>query len=335
MVLLLLLLIPVTTEATKKKNIVSSRKPLPNEGVFYFWCMKMPPPLKPGDRVAVVNPAKRLQSDMEAGLGLLKAWGLEPMLGKHVNKEHQLFAGEDAERLEDLQWALEDPEVKAIIIARGGYGTTRILDQLNLDNFLKEPKWVCGFSDITTLLCRLDNEGVAAIHGPMVASMGRNEDSDEYLRGLLFGQSLSYTVKGTKSNVLGQGQGELIGGNLTMICNSIGTSSEINTKNRILFLEEVGEYIYHLDRMMVHLLRAGKLGTLQGIVIGDFSSMKDHNDSFGMSTLDVLKSHFNHLGCPVAYGFPAGHEKKNYPMAFGVPAMLQVGAEKVRLDISQ
>ena len=134
---------------------------------------------------------------------------------------------------------------------------------------------------------------------------------------------------------MGEGWGELIGGNLTMISNSIGTSSEINTNNRILFLEEVGEYIYHLDRMMVHLLRAGKLSTLQGVVIGDFSSMKDHNDSFGMSTHDVLRSHLNHLGCPVAYGFPAGHEKKNFPLPFGLPAHLEVGASSVKLSINQ
>ena len=297
--------------------------------------MKTPAYLKPGDHIAVVNPAKRLQSDMAAGLQLLKDWGLVPVLGQHVNEEHHLFAGEDAQRQQDLQWALDDPEIKAIVIARGGYGTTRILDQLNFDAFNEQPKWVCGFSDITTLLCRLDNLGLAAIHSPMVASMGRDEESDQYLKALLQGEAIDYEVKARRENVTGSAEAEVIGGNLTMICNSIGTSSEINTKDRILFLEEVGEYIYHLDRMMVHLLRAGKLSSLKGVIIGDFSNMKDHNDTFGLSTLEVLRSHLNHLGCPVVYGFPSGHEHKNYPLPFGLPVKLEATAESVKLSIRQ
>ena len=295
--------------------------------------MKVPAYLQSGDKVAVVNPAKRLQSDMAAGLQLLKDWGLEPVLGRHVKEEHHLFAGEDAQRLQDLQWALDDPEIKGIVIARGGYGTTRILDQLNFDTVEQQPKWICGFSDITTLLCRLDNLGMAAIHGPMVASMGRDAESDQHLSSLLKGEALSYEVTGRRENVEGSATAAMIGGNLTMICNSIGTSSEINTKDRILFLEEVGEYIYHLDRMMVHLLRAGKLSSLKGVIIGDFSNMKDHNDTFGLSTLEVLRSHLNHLGCPVAYGFPSGHELKNYPLPFGVPVSLVVTEKEVRLAI--
>lgn len=295
--------------------------------------MKVPAYLQPGDKVAVVNPAKRLQSDMAAGLQLLKDWGFEPVLGQHVKDEHHIFAGEDAQRQQDLQWALDDPEIKGIVIARGGYGTTRILDQLSFDAFEKQPKWICGFSDITTLLCRLDNLGHSAIHGPMVASMGRDDESDEYLKSMLKGNSLTYEVSCRRGNVPGNAEAEMIGGNLTMICNSIGTSSEINTKNRILFLEEVGEYIYHLDRMMVHLLRAGKLSSLKGVIIGDFSNMKDHNDTFGLSTLEVLRSHLNHLGCPVVYGFPSGHEHKNLPLPFGMPVNLEVDAKAVKLTI--
>ena len=309
-------------------------KPLPKEGVFLFSPMHIPNSLKAGDKVAVVNPAKRLQSDMAAGLDILKSWGLEPVVGTHAREAHNLFAGDDSQRQADLQWALDDPEIKAIIIARGGYGTTRILDELSFDKFMEQPKWICGFSDITSLLCRLDNLGVASIHGPMVASMGRNDDSDDWLKTMLLGGDIRYELTPRKESRAGRAKGALIGGNLTMICNSIGTSSEIDTRDKILFLEEVGEYIYHLDRMLIHMLRAGKLSSLRGVIVGDFSSMKDHNDTFGLSTREVLSSQLNHLGCPVLYGFPGGHEHKNLPIPFGVEVELSVEAAKATVEFS-
>ncbi len=293
--------------------------------------MIIPDSLKAGDKVAVVNPAKRLQSDMTAGLDLLKSWGLIPIVGENAGKEHHLFAGTDKERLADVQWAVDHPEVKAVIMARGGYGTTRILDDLNFDKLIQHPKWLCGFSDITSLLCRLDNLGIASMHSPMVASLCRDSRSDESVKRALMGEPLFYEIKSRKENSPGKTEATLIGGNLTMVCNSIGTSSEINTDGQILFLEEVGEYIYHLDRMMVHLKRAGKLSNLAGVIIGDFSSMKDHNDSFGYSTMEVLKSHLDALDCPVVYGFPAGHENHNLTLICGKQAILEAGAEKTTL----
>ena len=296
---------------------------------------KSPPYLKPCDKVAVVNPAKRLQSPIEEGLKRLRDWGLEPVLGKYVREEHNLFAGEDAQRREDLQWALDAADIKAILMARGGYGTTRILDELLFSGLRKNPKWVCGFSDITPLLCKLNNLGIASVHSPMLASLGRDDASDKSLQSLLFGDPVAYEVKPRIENVLGSTRAEIIGGNLTMICNSLCTASEIQTDGKILFLEEIGEYIYHLDRMMVHLLRAGKLSALAGIIIGNFSNMKDHKDTFGRSAKEVLKSHLNHLGCPVAYGFPAGHARKNLPLPFGLPVHLEVSAKHIRLTISK
>lgn len=269
---------------------------------------------------------------MRAGIEQLESWGLNPVLGKNIRKEHNLFAGTDEERLEDVQWALDDPGIKGVIIARGGYGTTRILDALDFSKFKTQPKWICGFSDITSLLCRLDNEGIASVHSPMVTSIYRDVRADDAMRKALFGERLEYEIAARKENVQGKAQATMIGGNLTMITNSIGTSSEINTAGRILFLEEVGEYIYHLDRMLVHLKRAGKLGGLTGVIIGDFSSMKDHNDTFGYSTIEVLKSHFNELDCPVVYGFPAGHENHNLTLMYGVPVNLDAREDTVRLS---
>jgi muramoyltetrapeptide carboxypeptidase len=294
--------------------------------------MIIPQFLKEGDKVAVVNPAKRLQSDMAEGLALLRKWGLEPLVGQHARKEHHLFAGTDEERLNDVQWAIKHPEVKAVIMARGGYGTTRILDQLDFSRLLEQPKWICGFSDITSLLCKLDNIGLASMHSPMVASLCRDVRADEAFRMALFGEPLTYSVDVRRENNTGSAEGVLIGGNLTMICNSIGTSSEINTKERILFLEEVGEFIYHLDRMLIHLKRAGKFDALAGVVVGDFSSMKDHNDTFGYTTMEVLNAHFNDLDCPVVYGFPAGHENYNLTLVYGQEARLDVSDKAVELS---
>lgn len=294
--------------------------------------MTIPDSLKEGDKVAVVNPAKRLQSDMSKGLKLLESWGLDPIVGENVYKEDNLFAGTDEERLKDVQWALDHPEVKAVVMARGGYGTTRILDSLNFDALRKYPKWLCGFSDITSLLCRLDNLNIASMHSPMVASLCRDMRSDESLRKALVGEPLAYEVKPRKENSLGKTEGTLIGGNLTMICNSIGTLSEIDTYGKILFLEEVGEYIYHLDRMLVHLRRAGKFSNLAGIIIGDFSSMKDHNNTFGYSTMEVLRSHLDTVNCPVVYGFPSGHENHNLTLICGKPAVLETTSDKVTLS---
>lgn len=293
--------------------------------------MTIPDFLKTGDKVAVVNPAKRLQNDMTPGLNLLKSWGLVPVAGENVKNQHNLFAGTDSERLADVQWAIDAPEIKAVIMARGGYGTTRILDDLNFDVLKARPKWLCGFSDITSLLCKLDNLGIASMHSPMVTSLCRDSRADESFRKAMMGERLTYEVKARKENRPGRGEGTLIGGNLTMISNSIGTSSEIQTEGKILFLEEVGEYIYHLDRMLVHLKRAGKFNGLAGVVIGDFSSMKDHNDTFGFSTLEVLKSHLDDLDCPVMYGFPAGHENHNLTLICGTKVIMEVSAESATL----
>ena len=296
--------------------------------------MRRPDFLKAGDHVAVINASKKLQSDIEPGLNLLRSWGLEPVLGAAVHEEDGYFAGNDAERLNDLQWALDHPEIKAIIMARGGYGATRIVDQASFTRFEQNPKWLCGFSDVTSLLCQIDNLKVACVHGPMVASFCRDAESDEHLRKFLFGEGLDYQVARHKDNFKGSTEAPVIGGNLTMITNSIGTASEANTDGKILLMEEVGEYIYHLDRMLVHLIRAGKLDKLKGVIVGDFSGMRDHKDSFGLTVNQVLKMHLSPLDIPIAFGFPAGHENRNFPVPLGVPMRFEVG-EEVKLQLKE
>jgi muramoyltetrapeptide carboxypeptidase len=296
--------------------------------------MRIPPLLQKGDKIALIAPAKKIQSNLEPSLEILKSWGVEPILGQHVLNTSNYFAGTDQQRLADLQWALDNPEIKAIIIARGGYGTTRIIDQLDWTQFDLNPKWICGFSDITSLLTLLNNRNIACIHGPMGVTLTWDEQSTDALQDILFKGKLEFQTAHHENNKFGKTRAPLIGGNLSIICNTIGTASEIQTEGKILFLEEVGEYLYHLDRMLVQLKRAGKLNDLKGAIIGDFSSMKDHTDSFGAEGYEIISSHFNNLNIPVAYGFPIGHEKKNLPLPYGVEAELKVNEVDVTLTFA-
>ncbi len=296
--------------------------------------MITPPFLKSGDKVAIVAPAKRLQSGIEKAIEVLESWGLECQLGTHLQKQSNLFAGTDVERQQDLQQALDDPEIKAILMARGGYGTTRILDELDFTAFNKSPKWVCGFSDVTALLQGLVNLKVACVHSTVPVLMGRpdHQKSDESLRHAIFGDGLSYTFDTNARNRQGTATGQVCGGNVSMICNSIGTTSEIDTTHKILFIEDVGEYLYHLDRMLVQLKRAGKFEQLNGLIIGDFSSMKDHQDTFGLETSEIIASQISGYDFPVAYGFSAGHSAPNLSLYFGLEAKLSVEKQKAQLD---
>ena len=296
--------------------------------------MQSPPYLKHGDKVSIVAPAKRLQSDIESAIQVLESWGLRVHVSEHLFEESNLFAGTDEVRLTELQDALDDVEVRALLMARGGYGTTRILDQLDFTTFLTSPKWLCGFSDITVLLQKCLNIGVASIHSTIPVLMGREEHqrSDESLRKALFGEQLSYNFSDDQANRVGESSGIVCGGNLSMICNSIGTLSEVKTDNAILFIEDVGEYLYHLDRMLVHLKRAGKFDNLRGLIVGCFTNMKDHKDSFGEGVYDIILNQLGDHDFPIAFGFQAGHEAPNLALCFGRKAKLRVNDNSAELE---
>ncbi|MFT6828419.1 MAG: muramoyltetrapeptide carboxypeptidase [Roseivirga sp.] len=293
---------------------------------FYFSPMRIPQVLQKGDKIALIAPAKKIESNLEPSLEIIKSWGIEPILGENVLETNNYFAGTDEQRLSDLQWALDNPEIKAIIIARGGYGTTRIIDQLDWTSFDMNPKWICGFSDITSLLSLLNNRNVASIHGPMGVTLTWDEQSTVALQEILFKGKLEYQIAHNENNKFGKTRAPLVGGNLSIICNTIGTASEIQTEGKILFLEEVGEYLYHLDRMLIQLKRAGKLDSIKGLIVGDFSSMKDHQDSFGKGVEKIISESISHLDIPVAFGFPLGHESKNLPVICGIESRFEVNS---------
>lgn len=286
--------------------------------------------LKVGDQVAVVATAKRLEKSIEPALEIIVSWGLKVLLGQHAIGNSEYWAASDSERLADLQWAIDNPDIKAIIFARGGYGTTRILDQVDFTSFLKQPKWLVGFSDLTSFLLQADKLGFPSVHGPMAYTIGNDGESDDLLKGLLFGKSdFEVAISESSFTRVGEVEGEITGGNLSLIYESIGANNEIVTNSKILFLEEIGEDFYAVDRMLNKLRRVGKFENLKGVLVGDFTNVRDSNGYFTRTLEEIILSYFDHLNCPIAFGFPGGHERKNIPLLFHQRASIEISHGKV------
>jgi muramoyltetrapeptide carboxypeptidase len=296
--------------------------------------MIIPPFLKAGDKVGVVATAKKVhKANTLKGIELLKSWGLHVVVGAHVFDVYHQFAGDDAQRAADFQQMLDDDELCAIFPVRGGYGTTRIIDELIFEKFIQTPKWICGFSDITALHTHLFKMGIASIHAPMPSFFyALNEIPLSWLHQLLFGKKQSLQVGGQTLNRQGVVSAPLIGGNLSIICHTIGTPSEIITKGNILFIEDVGEQMYHLDRMMVQLKRGGFLNDLAGMIVGQFTEMKD-DDPFGMTANEIIYSHISEFNYPIAFNFPFGHTNDNHAVPIGVASTFKVSENMASLEL--
>jgi muramoyltetrapeptide carboxypeptidase len=258
----------------------------------------------------------------------LQKQGYKVELGKHVFASHFQFAGTDNQRLDDLQTALDDPETAAIICSRGGYGTVRIIRQIDFSKFVENPKWLVGFSDITILHSCINSRGVATIHGVMPQYFFDNDGAPsenlKSLMQLLTGEKVSYSFKNGETNRPGKVTGELVGGNLSIISSMQGTPCELKTDGRILFLEDIDEFLYHTDRMVHQLKLSGKLDNLAGLVLGDFTEMKDNESPFGKTIHEIIMDALQEFDYPVCFGFPAGHDKKNLALAFGLNWELEV-----------
>lgn len=299
--------------------------------------MIVPEFLSRGDKVGIVATAKKVHKENTLkGIEILEAWGLNVKVGKYVFHSFHQFAGTDEQRTEDLQEMINDPEIKAIFMVRGGYGSTRIIDQIDFRPLTVNSKWVCGFSDITAFHLHLDKLGIASIHSPMPSFFcALNQKSLQQFKELIFGKKLIYEREHHKLNKPGVAHGKLIGGNLSIICHTIGTESEITTGGRILFIEDVGEQLYNLDRMMVQLKRAGFLKDLAGLIVGQFSDMQDNEDAFGYDANEIIYAHTRDYDYPIAFNFPIGHTNENYAVFVGLNAMLSVNQESSTLDLSK
>jgi muramoyltetrapeptide carboxypeptidase len=300
--------------------------------------MKIPPYIRKGDTIGIVAPAGYMPIEkMQACIETLDAWGYNVKMGAttHSNSDNY-FSGTDAERLADLQEMMDDKKEAAILCARGGYGMSRIIDDLSFKRFKKHPKWIIGYSDITVLHSHLhSNYNIASLHAPMAAAFNDGEASNPYIESIrkaLEGEPAAYEAPIHEFNRQGSAEGELVGGNLSLLVHLIGTDSDIKTKNKILFLEDIGEYLYSIDRMFVQLKRAGKLDKLAGLIIGKFTDIKDTERPFGKTVLDIIHDQVKEYDYPLCFDFPVSHEKENYALKVGVEYELGVNGENVKLN---
>jgi muramoyltetrapeptide carboxypeptidase len=295
-----------------------------------------PLPLKPGDTIALVATARKVTpGEMRPAIDRIGEWGYRVREGANLYKQDHQFAGSDAERLADLQQALDDPAVKAVLFARGGYGTARIVDGVNLAGFTQHPKWLIGFSDVTVLHSHVHRYAqTCTLHAPMAINFGKAPAPVlDALLALLKGERPGITFDNSSLNRPGHATGTLVGGNLSILYSLACTPSDIDTKGKILFLEDLDEHLYHVDRMMVQLKRSGKLRHLAGLVVGDVGEMRDNtkkwgfaaDNPYGHTAAEIIHEHVAGYEYPVAFGCPAGHRSDNRPLLFGAVAELQAG----------
>lgn len=294
----------------------------------------IPPYLQPGDEVAILSPASFPPTEnWKQGVEVLENWGLRVRMAPNYLSRHFGLGGTDAERLSDLQQMLDDPSIKAIFPIRGGYGSSRLLDSLDFSGFKANPKWIVGFSDITALLCEVDRLGFASIHGPMPHNFCQKggESALQNLHSLLFEGSTSVSAPSHPLNRLGEASAEIIGGNLSLLCHLIGSPTFASTAGKILFLEEIGERLYHVDRMLLQLKRAGLFQNLAGLIVGGFTDCNEASLTIGKTAFELVAEHTSGTSYPVAFDFPAGHIPNNQPLVFGVKTKLLVNAAGVQL----
>jgi muramoyltetrapeptide carboxypeptidase len=296
--------------------------------------MKIPEKLQKGDTVAIVAPAKAIEKDVvDKAKSFLEDAGFKVKIGKNCLGNHNYFSGTDAERVKDFQTAIDDEEVKAIICARGGYGCVRIVDRINWVSFLDQPKWIVGFSDVTVFHQRLTNLGVASLHATMPLNYKENsKEARDSMIQALYGEKFSYSWNGSKSNKVGMAEGEIVGGNLAVLCGLIGTTDMPDYCDKILFLEEVGEHLYALDRMFFQLEKSGILDQIRGLVLGGFKNTKDTEVPFGKTLEEIILAHFQYRNIPIAFNFPAGHIEDNRALKFGKNTLFTVTEEDCSLD---
>jgi len=297
----------------------------------------IPSKVSPGDTIGIVCPAGYMPAERaQTCINTLQQWGYNVKIGKTLGNQYHYFSGTDEERLNDLQAMLDDTKVKAILCGRGGYGLSRIIDRLNFTAFKQQPKWIIGYSDITVLHAHLHTVfNTASLHSPMAAAFNDSGAENVFIQSLkriLTGEKLIYTCGVHAYNRTGVVEGELVGGNLSLIAHLVGSRSAINTAGKILFIEDVGEYIYNVDRMMVQLQRAGMLTNLAGLVVGSFTEMKDTVIPFGQQVYDAIHDKIAAYNYPVCFDFPVGHTDNNYPLVHGAIHRLSVLHNQVSLE---
>jgi muramoyltetrapeptide carboxypeptidase len=297
---------------------------------------RIPPFLKPGDCIGICCPAGALsKEDIQPMLDQLTAWGFELLVGETVGSQSGKFSAPDDDRRNDFQHMLDNPRVKAILFGRGGYGVVRIIDQMDFTTFIQQPKWLLGYSDITCILSHIHTQyAISTIHGHMSGGYKKAEfdmESTQSIYDVLTGKPISYVIPSHAMNRIGEAKGKLVGGNLCLMSDLIGTPSDLDTANKILFIEDIAEYKYNLDRKMWQLLRAGKLDNLAGLLVGGFTDTLDNEVPFGMTEYEIVWEKVKDFDYPVCFNFPVGHQARNVALTCGVEYTLSVKEHKVKL----
>jgi len=299
--------------------------------------MKLPPCLKKGQTIGITCPAGYMAAEKaQACINTLQDWGFQVMAGKTLgSRSKNYFSGNDPDRLDELQAMLDDDGIQAILFGRGGYGLGRIIDKIDFTRFRKKPKWLIGYSDVTVIHNHLNRRlKIASLHAPMAAAFNDGQHNNEYilsLRNALMGKKAKYSCGAHALNLPGKATGELVGGNLSLLAHLCGTPSAIDTRGKILFLEDIGEYIYNMDRMLYQLKRNKMLDQLAGLVIGSFTDIKDTERPFGKTIYEVIRDIVAEYKYPVCFGFPVGHTNENLALKSGAPYSLNISGKKTRL----
>lgn len=282
--------------------------------------------LQKGDTVGILATARKVDlKSLQPAIKLLENWGLHVVIGKTIGKEENQLAGPDWLRATDFQEMIDNPSIKAIWAAKGGYGTVRIIDRIDFTKFKKKPKWVAGFSDITVLHSHLNNMNIETIHSFMALNAGTaNSQVIESLRKALFGEKLEYHIPTHPFNKIGTAKGELVGGNLSVLYSVMGSKSAIDYKDKILFIEDLDEYLYHIDRMMMNLKRNGYFDGVKAVIVGGMSSMNDNEIPWGKDALEIIQDVLKDYKFPIIYNFPAGHIKDNRTLILGKTVSINV-----------
>ena len=332
-----LLCVSMTTNAQVEKDTVAIKNTLViiDSVVVKKPIITQPAYLQKGDTIAIVAPAgilKNKEDVIKKAKSLAESWGLHVVYGKNLFNQGHHFAGSDEERANDFQKALDNPNIKAIWAARGGYGSVRILDKLDFTKFKENPKWIIGYSDITALHSHVHTLGIETIHGMMGTSLGDEllaiEETVTTFKKALFGKRLKYKVEPNSFNRKGEAKGKLVGGNLSILMSVLGSKSQMNTTDKIVFIEEIGEYKYSIDRMLQSLKRAGLFEECNGLVIGDISNIKKNTTKWGKPIEQLILDVVAEYDFPVLFNFPAGHEKDNRALILGRKINLKVNTDK-------
>lgn len=299
--------------------------------------MKRPPYLKQGDRIGLVSPARKISSqEVKSAVKLLQRWGLEPVFGRHIFSSHHQFGGSDSERASDVQEFLDDINVKGILSTRGGYGSVRIIDHLDFSKFKVHPKWLIGYSDITVFHSHIHQVlDIETIHATMPINFPENlveNESTSSLKQALFGELEAYHLKNCHVLREGNGKAQLIGGNLSILYSLAGSVSDINTNGKILFIEDLDEYLYHMDRMMMNLKRSGKLNHLKALLIGGMNDMNDNTIPYGQSAKEIIWETVKEFDYPVIFDIPCGHLETNMALYLGRTIDLQAYNNELKIS---